>query len=160
FLRGISLEVRLQRERMLPIREALKITSQAAAGLAAAHAVGVVHRDLKPANIFLVECGASGWPDQVFIKLLDFGISKRTGHSTGLTGEFDILGTPGYMAPEQALGKTAAVDHRGDQFALAVITYEMLTGALPFAADDVMEVLQRVIRDTPSAPSALRRELP
>lgn len=160
FLRGISLEVRLQSERMLPIREALKIASQAAAGLAAAHAVDVVHRDLKPANIFLVESGASGWPDQVFIKLLDFGISKRTGHSTGLTGEFDILGTPDYMAPEQALGRTAAVDHRGDQFALAVITYEMLTGALPFAADEVMDVLQRVIRDTPSAPSALRPDLP
>lgn len=160
FLRGISLEARLQDERMLPISEAVKIASQAAAGLATAHAADVVHRDLKPANIFLVESGASGWPDQVFIKLLDFGISKRTGHSRGLTGEFDILGTPDYMAPEQALGKTAAVDHRGDQFALAVITYEMLTGALPFAADEVMDVLQRVIRDTPSAPSALREDLP
>jgi serine/threonine protein kinase len=160
YLRGISLEARLQRERMLPISQALKIATQAAAGLSAAHAVEVVHRDLKPANVFLVDGGASGWPDQVFIKLLDFGISKRAGHSRGLTGEFDILGTPDYMAPEQALGKTAAVDHRGDQFALAVITYEMLTGVLPFAADEVMEVLQRVIRDTPSAPSAHRPELP
>lgn len=160
YLRGISLEARLQRERVLPIAQAIKIATQAAAGLSAAHAVEVVHRDLKPANVFLVDGGASGWPDQVFIKLLDFGISKRAGHSRGLTGEFDILGTPDYMAPEQALGKTAAVDHRGDQFALAVITYEMLTGVLPFAADEVMDVLQRVIRDTPSAPSAHRADLP
>lgn len=160
FLRGASLEARLHRDRMLPIAEALKIATQAAAGLAAAHVVGVVHRDLKPANVFLVDGGASGWPEQVFVKLLDFGISKRAGQTRGLTGEFDILGTPDYMAPEQALGKTAAVDHRGDQFSLAVITYEMLTGALPFAADEVMEVLQRVIRDAPSAPSALRSELP
>lgn len=160
FLRGVSLEARLQAERRLAVAHALRIATQAAAGLAAAHAVEVVHRDLKPANIFLVDGGASGWPDQVFVKLLDFGISKRSGHGRGLTGEFDILGTPDYMAPEQALGKTAAVDHRGDQFALAVITYEMLTGALPFAADEVMDVLQRVIRDTPSAPSALRPELP
>ncbi|NLE86644.1 MAG: serine/threonine protein kinase [Myxococcales bacterium] len=160
FLRGTSLEARLHQGTLLPVAEALKIATQAAAGLAAAHILGVVHRDLKPANVFLVDGKASGWPDELFVKLLDFGISKRADQKRGLTGEFDILGTPDYMAPEQALGKTAAVDHRGDQFSLAVITYEMLTGVLPFAADEVMEVLQRVIRDTPSAPSALRPELP
>src|SRR5690606_21998780 len=94
FLRGVSLEARLQAERRLAVAHALRIATQAAAGLAAAHAVEVVHRDLKPANIFLVDGGASGWPDQVFVKLLDFGISKRSGHGRGLTGEFDILGTP------------------------------------------------------------------
>ncbi len=160
FLRGASLEARLHQGSLLAVAEALKIATQAAAGLAAAHILGVVHRDLKPANVFLVDGKTSGWSDELFVKLLDFGISKRAGQKRGLTGEFDILGTPDYMAPEQALGKTAAVDHRGDQFSLAVITYEMLTGVLPFAADEVMEVLQRVIRDTPSAPSALRPELP
>jgi serine/threonine-protein kinase len=153
-LRGISLESRLERG-LIAIDEAVLIATQAASGLSAAHRRDIVHRDLKPANIFLLDSS-----DQVFVKLLDFGISKRTGHSRGLTGEFDILGTPDYMAPEQALGRTALVDHRGDQFALAVITYEMLTGSLPFAADEVMEVLQRVIRDTPTAPSVVRPEIP
>ncbi len=153
-LRGISLESRLERG-LMAIDEAVLIATQAASGLSAAHRRDIVHRDLKPANIFLLDSS-----DQVFVKLLDFGISKRTGHSRGLTGEFDILGTPDYMAPEQALGRTALVDHRGDQFALAVITYEMLTGRLPFAADEVMEVLQRVIRDTPTAPSVVRPEIP
>ncbi len=152
-LRGRSLESRLE-QGMLPISEAILIATQAASGLSAAHRSDIVHRDLKPANIFLLDS------DRVFVKLLDFGISKRAGHSRGLTGEFDILGTPDYMAPVQALGKTALVDHRGDQFALAVITYEMLTGTLPFAASEVMEVLQRVIRDTPTPPSVLRPEIP
>src|SRR5690606_35116582 len=112
------------------------------------------------ANIFLVDTGA-----ELFVKLLDFGISKRAEAETRaggrkLTGEFDILGTPEYMAPEQALGKTAAVDGRGDQYAVAVILYEMLTGRVPFTANDVMELLQRVIRDVPVPPSELRRELP
>ncbi len=156
YLRGESLDRRLERSSRLATGEALRISMQAALGLAAAHRSGVVHRDLKPANIFLVDAG-----DQVFVKLLDFGISKRAGpQSRKLTGEFDILGTPDYMAPEQALGRTALVDHRGDQFALAVITFEMLTGSLPFAADDVMKVLQRVIRDAPCAPSALNPEIP
>ncbi len=152
-LRGRSLESRLELG-MLPIAEAVLIATQAAAGLNAAHRRDIVHRDLKPANVFLLD------GDETFVKLLDFGISKRTGHSRGLTGEFDILGTPDYMAPEQALGRTAMVDQRGDQFALAVITYEMLTGKLPFAADEVMEVLQRVIRDEPTPPSVLRPEVP
>jgi serine/threonine protein kinase len=124
--------------------------------LTAAHDAEIVHRDLKPGNIFLSEIpgGAS------FVKLLDFGISKRTGGSRKLTGQFDILGTPDYMAPEQASGKTALVDHRGDQFSLAVIAYQMLTGALPFAGNDVMEILRRVMLDTPAAPSVLNEELP
>ncbi len=160
-LRGRSLESRLEQGR-LPIAEAILIATQAASGLSAAHRSDIVHRDLKPANVFLLDSAHSSpsGGGETFVKLLDFGISKRTGHSHGLTGEFDILGTPDYMAPEQALGRTAMVDHRGDQFALAVITYEMLTGRLPFAADEVMEVLQRVIRDTPTLPSAVRPEVP
>jgi hypothetical protein len=83
-----------------------------------------------------------------FVKVLDFGISKNL-TSAGLTGEFDVLGTPDYMAPEQARGLTAKVDHRADQFALSAITFEMLTGVLPFAGDDVGSVLSRVINDDP-----------
>jgi serine/threonine-protein kinase len=144
-LSGESLATRLERERCLPIADAIRIAHQVSSGLAAAHAANIVHRDLKPANIFLAEIPGQG----VTVKLLDFGISKRAGAGKGLTGEYDILGTPDYMAPEQALGKTASVDHRGDQYALAVITYEMLAGRTPFAGDDVMDVLRQVIAAEP-----------
>ncbi len=144
-LSGESLASRLERERCLPIVDAVRIAYQVSSGLAAAHAANIVHRDLKPANIFLSRVAGQG----VLVKLLDFGISKRTGAGKGLTGEYDILGTPDYMAPEQALGKTAQVDHRGDQYALAVITYEMLAGRTPFAGSDVMEVLRQVISAEP-----------
>lgn len=143
-LQGESLASRLERERCLSVTETVRIAYQASSGLAAAHRASIVHRDLKPANIFLVDMPGQG----TLVKLLDFGISKR-GAARGLTGEFDILGTPDYMAPEQALGKTAQVDHRGDQYALAVITYEMLTGRTPFGGEDVMEVLQQVIGKEP-----------
>lgn len=159
-LKGLSVDAIMARNGQLGLHSAVRIALQAASALSAAHQAGIVHRDLKPANIFLVDTG-----EELFVKLLDFGISKKTGEELKLggrklTGEFDILGTPEYMAPEQALGKTAAVDARGDQYALAVILYEMLTGRVPFTADDVMELLQRVIRDIPLAPSVLRPDLP
>ncbi len=140
-LAGESLATRLERERCLPVGDAVRLAHQVSSGLAAAHSAHIVHRDLKPANIFLTNIAGQG----TVVKLLDFGISKRAGASKGLTGEYDILGTPDYMAPEQALGKTALVDHRGDQYALAVITFEMLAGRTPFAGDDVMDVLRQVI---------------
>jgi serine/threonine protein kinase len=160
-LKGRSLDAVLVRHKRLALGPAIRIAIQAASALSAAHHAGIVHRDLKPANIFLVDAG-----DQLFVKLLDFGISKRTEdlrspeNGRKLTGDFDILGTPDYMAPEQALGKTAGVDHRGDQYALGVILYEMIAGRVPFAADDVMELLQRVIRDVPLAPSVHRADIP
>lgn len=155
-LAGESLATRLQRERCLPLAEAIRITHQVSSGLAAAHAANIVHRDLKPANIFLTEVTGQG----SLVKLLDFGISKRAGGGKGLTGEYDILGTPDYMAPEQALGKTAQVDHRGDQYALAVITYEMLAGRTPFAGDDVMDVLRQVISADPPPLEQLAPHVP
>jgi tRNA A-37 threonylcarbamoyl transferase component Bud32 len=148
-LSGQSLASRLERERCLPVLDAIKIAYQVSTGLGAAHAANIVHRDLKPANIFLSEFVTNAPGHNTVVKLLDFGISKRAGAGTGLTGEYDILGTPDYMAPEQALGKTAQVDHRGDQYALAVITYEMLAGRTPFSGDDVMDVLRQVISAEP-----------
>ena len=155
-LDGESLETRLEREERLPLAEAIRITTQAASGLNAAHRANIVHRDLKPGNVFLMDVAGEG----SFVKLLDFGISKRAGAPRGLTGEFDILGTPDYMAPEQASGRTALVDHRGDQFALAVISYQMLTGVLPFAGHDVMEILRHVLNDDPCPPSEIDPGLP
>jgi eukaryotic-like serine/threonine-protein kinase len=157
-LRGRPLDSVIEQHQRLDLRAALKIALQAASGLAAAHSAGIVHRDLKPANIFLVDAG-----DQLFAKLLDFGISKQASSAPGrpkLTGEFDILGTPEYMPPEQALGRTAAVDHRGDQYALGIILYEMLVGHTPFAADDILALLQMVIRDPPTPPSHHRSDVP
>lgn len=140
-LKGESLSERLEREGRLVISDAVRIVQQVASGLFAAHQASIVHRDLKPANIFLTQTAGEG----TRVKLLDFGISKRVGAGRSLTGEFDVLGTPDYMAPEQALGKTASVDHRGDQYALAVIAYEMLCGQTPFSGADVLEVLQKVV---------------
>ena len=140
-LKGESLAARLERDGCLPIVEAVRIVHQVASGLFAAHNSAIVHRDLKPANIFLTEMPGQG----TLVKLLDFGISKRVGVGRSLTGEFDVLGTPDYMAPEQALGKTASVDHRGDQYALAVIAFEMFSGQTPFSGDNVMDVLQQVV---------------
>lgn len=156
-LSGHSLDHTLQSSQRLPVASALSIAIQVAHALGAAHTAGIVHRDLKPANIFLVDAG-----DELFVKLLDFGISKRTGDfasSRKLTLEFDILGTPDYMAPEQATGRTAMVDHRGDQYALGVILFEMLTGRVPFQATEVMALLQRVIHEVPSRPSLYSREV-
>jgi serine/threonine protein kinase len=155
-LSGESLATRLERERCLPIADAVRIAHQVSSGLAAAHAANIVHRDLKPANIFLTRIAGGG----ALVKLLDFGISKRAGGGKGLTGEYDILGTPDYMPPEQALGKTAQVDHRGDQYALAVITYEMLAGRTPFAGDDVMDVLRQVISVEPPPIEQLAPHVP
>lgn len=159
-LAGESLASRLERERCLPIAEALRIAYQVSSGLGAAHAANIVHRDLKPANIFLTEFLTNAPGHSGLVKLLDFGISKRAGAGKGLTGEYDILGTPDYMAPEQALGKTAQVDHRGDQYALAVITYEMLAGRTPFAGSDVMEVLRQVISAEPPPIEQLAPHVP
>jgi serine/threonine protein kinase len=155
-LSGESLATRLERERCLPIADAVRIAFQVSSGLAVAHAASIVHRDLKPANIFLSQIAGQS----ALVKLLDFGISKRAGAGKGLTGEYDILGTPDYMAPEQALGKTAQVDHRGDQYALAVITYEMLAGRTPFAGDDVMDVLRQVISAEPPPIEQLAPHVP
>jgi len=149
-LKGESLSERLERDGCLPVADSARIVQQVASALFAAHQASIVHRDLKPANIFLTTMPGQG---QV-VKLLDFGISKRVGVGRSLTGEFDVLGTPDYMAPEQALGRTASVDHRGDQYALTVIAFEMLSGQTPFSGSDVMDVLHKVV--SAAAPSIER----
>jgi serine/threonine protein kinase len=143
-LQGESLADRLDRLGTFEPDQAVSITSQIASGLAAAHHAGIVHRDLKPANVFLMNVEN----DQAFVKLLDFGISKVSS-GTHLTQQFDIIGTPDYMSPEQACGRTALVDHRGDQYSLAVLSFEMLAGRLPFVADTVPMLLHKVIHEGP-----------
>jgi eukaryotic-like serine/threonine-protein kinase len=131
----------------LPLGRVVPIVHQIAAALEAAHARRVVHGDLKPANVMLVD--REGHAD--LVKVLDFGVAQMFGTRTG-SGEPTnlMLGTPSYMAPEQAEGRNDEIDGRADQFALAVLTYVLLTGADPFPGDSTVEVLARIIHAEPT----------
>ena len=144
-LEGTDLAYRIHQVGRLPLEAAVHIAKQVASALAAAHDQGVVHRDLKPANVFLV--ALPGEPD--FVKILDFGISKVRAARTQLTNASTIIGTPDYMSPEQATGMLDAIDQRTDQWALACIVWEMLSGRPPFAGDDVSAVFYQVIHLDP-----------
>ncbi|HEX8820712.1 MAG TPA: serine/threonine-protein kinase [Archangium sp.] len=145
YLRGESLEERLSRG-PLPLAEALAIVRQMGSALQAAHRAGVVHRDLKPANVFLIPSDTGER-----VKLLDFGISKILDSQTLKTQESVLIGTPQYMAPEQALGKNSEVDARTDLFALGCIVYEMLSGTPPFAGEgsSIVQVVFRIVHTHP-----------
>jgi serine/threonine-protein kinase len=145
YLEGEDLEHRMVRQGRLPVESAVHIIRQVASALSAAHAKDIVHRDLKPANVFLL--AAAGEPD--FVKVLDFGISKVKAASARLTRAQAVVGTPNYMSPEQATGKVDETDHRADQWALACITWEMLTGRTPFIADDVSALLYQIVNVNP-----------
>ncbi|HEX8538511.1 MAG TPA: serine/threonine-protein kinase, partial [Cystobacter sp.] len=153
YLRGESLEQRLARG-PLTLEEMSALTRQIGSGLVAAHRAGVVHRDLKPANVWLVPTDSGGSVSER-VKLLDFGISKMLASQTLQTQDSVLMGTPQYMAPEQALGRNSEVDARTDLFALGCIVYEMLSGRSPFEGEDngVMQVLFRIVH-TPPEPLA------
>jgi len=154
FLEGEDLADRLSREKKLPLAGAVRINKQVASALAETHAKGVVHRDLKPANIFL-----SKIQGEDFAKILDFGISKVRAASTALTNASTLMGTPMYMAPEQAKGETE-LDHWTDQWALACITYEMLAGRPPFVGDDTAALLYQVVHEDPPPLAQFNPNLP
>jgi urea transport system substrate-binding protein len=155
-LRGESLEARLQRDRSLPVAEALAVARETAEGLAAVHEHGLVHRDIKPSNIWLEgEPGAPATGRRV--KLIDFGIARPTTEEPGLTVAGHVIGTPTYMAPEQAAGWP--VDGRADLYGLGCVMYRMTTGHTPFdvAGPSTMSVLRAVIQN--NAPE-IRKEAP
>ena len=160
YLRGESLEQRLSRGR-LPLSEVLTLVRQIGSALQAAHRAGVVHRDLKPANVFLVPTDVEGvMGDRV--KLLDFGISKMLDSSTVQTQEAVLIGTPQYMAPEQALGKNSEVGPATDLFALGCIVYEMLSGRAPFAGEgsSLVQVVFRIVHAQPEPLAQLCPDVP
>ncbi|MEZ4365640.1 MAG: serine/threonine-protein kinase [Kofleriaceae bacterium] len=132
----------------MPLPEVTRIVRQVASALAAAHREGIVHRDLKPQNVFLVPTEVGGTIIEQ-VKVLDFGISKIQGSQTIQTLDNALLGTPQYMAPEQAKGEHSSVDERTDLFALGAIVYEMITGRAAFAGANVPEVVFKVVFQEP-----------
>ena len=138
---------------MAPAR-AIAIVRQLAAALEEAHRNGIVHRDIKPQNIRLQRYSPTG---QIYLKVLDFGIAKQLGDENGqsLTATGAVIGTPAYMAPEQAGG--SKVDARADQYAVGVVLYELLTGTVPFVSDTVTGVL---VSHLTKPPPPLPREVP
>src|SRR6266498_274259 len=148
YLEGKNLNQTVRAEGAMAFERALPILIQVCGALEEAHRAGIVHRDLKPENIFL--CTQGGLRD--FPKVLDFGLAKVTERemrpgSLILTQEGMVFGTPEFMSPEQAQGKT--LDARSDIYSLAVILYEVLTGKLPFDAKSPMEYIQLHVQKEP-----------
>jgi len=150
YVPGKSLQERIDAGGPLGLKEILRVGMQAAAGLAAAHAQGLVHRDVKPANI-LLENGVER------VKLTDFGLARAV-DDAALTQSGVIAGTPQYMAPEQVRGD--AVDHRADLFSLGSVLYAMCTGRSPFRAETTVAVLRRVCDEAPRPVREIRPEVP
>ncbi len=151
WLEGEDLASRLERNK-LTVNESLILVTRIAEALAVAHARGIVHRDLKPSNIFLVQ------GDVARAKLLDFGISQIDG-STRLTRTGAIIGTPGYMSPEQAAGSHHC-DARADVFSLGCVFYECLTGRAAFPGQHVMAILTKILLEEPPSIRTIAPDLP
>jgi serine/threonine protein kinase/tetratricopeptide (TPR) repeat protein len=138
--------------RSLTIAESVLVLSHAAEGLAFAHTRGLVHRDVKPSNLFLVDGSLRK------VKVLDFGIVRHAGAITEITKTGVMLGTPGFMSPEQVRGRKD-IDARADVFALGCVLYRCLTGRLPFASDDPIAILTRVLFEDVLPPRLLVGEI-
>jgi serine/threonine-protein kinase len=154
-LEGESLRERLDRVGKLSVRDTAEIIGQSASAVGAAHARGIVHRDLKPENIFLCKRGGHD-----FVKVLDFGVSKLLHSQTVSTETGALIGTPQYMAPEQASGAAADIDPRTDVFALGAIAYECLTGDFAFQAPTPVGVMYSVVHSAPRPMRELRPDVP
>jgi serine/threonine-protein kinase len=153
FIQGMTLKQLFRSKGALPLGVGLQIAKQAAAGLVAAHEMGVVHRDVKPHNIMLTP--------QSDVKIMDFGIVRDTTKSegSGMTQAGTIMGTPDYMSPEQAMGK-GDLDHRSDVYSFGVVLYEMFSGALPFRGETPIAIAMKHIQEEPKAPRAVNPKMP
>jgi hypothetical protein len=150
-LKGETLEDRLRRQGKLPLPEAVRVARETAAGLAAAHERRLIHRDIKPSNLWLE--GPAGR-----VKILDFGLAQPVDDAGNLTISGLVVGTPQYMAPEQASGN--AVEARSDLFSLGCVLYRMTTGELPFQGANAMQVLRAIELEVPRPPREATPELP
>jgi eukaryotic-like serine/threonine-protein kinase len=152
FIEGETLRGKLSRERQLPVPDAVRIAADIADALDYAHKRNVIHRDIKPENILLHD----GRP-----MVADFGIALAVQHAGGtrMTQTGMSLGTPQYMSPEQAMGERD-VDHRADIYALAAVTYEMLTGEPPFSGPTAQAIVAKVMTNDPVPPRELRKTIP
>jgi eukaryotic-like serine/threonine-protein kinase len=158
-LHGETLGQRLAREQPLSIADTAKILLPAISAIGTAHARGIIHRDLKPDNIYLSHEG-----DDTAVKVLDFGIAKLLGsaasrHDSMATQTGSTLGTPSYMAPEQAVGEKD-VDHRADVWALGVIAYECLSGVRPIEGENAGQVIMRLMTTGITPLARVTRGLP
>jgi serine/threonine protein kinase len=158
YLEGVELGSVIEREGALDVARALRISGQICRALQAAHREGIIHRDLKPENIFLIVRGG----EADVVKVLDFGIAKTTeaeaARERRLTSPGMAMGTPEYMAPEQAAGRPA--DARTDVYSLGAIMYEMVTGVPPYQGDNFMEILTKKATLDPPPPVTIRSDLP
>ena len=156
FLRGTTLSQRVALSGRLKPDFALPIVEQMAAGLEAAHAAGVIHRDFKSPNVLLVP--ATGSPNGIRVVITDFGLAHAvSGEMASLTGSLDVVGTPAYMAPEQLEGNeiTAATD----TYALGIVMFEMLTGAVPFTGTSVISSALRRLKEPAPSPRSLVQDI-
>ncbi len=151
FIDGGSLSARL-RDGPLPPRDAAELVQRIAEAVQYAHERGVIHRDLKPANVLLDRHGQP--------RITDFGLAKNVGHDSGLTASGQIMGTPGYMPPEQAAGHIQLVGETADIYSLGAVLYALLTGRPPFQADNMLDTLKQVIDKEPVSPAALNARVP
>ncbi len=151
--RGSDLATRLRKQGSLSLPEVLELSSALADALTRVHDAGVVHRDLKPVNVFYAD-SPTGRP---LWKVLDFGVSKLRSSTDTLT-DVGVVGTPGYMSPEQARG--LPVDHRSDIFAMATLLYRTLTGRPAFTGNDTPQIMFEVVYKMPERPSSILKQLP
>lgn len=150
-LKGETLHRRLENAVPMSVMAAMHIGREMAEGLAAAHAMGIIHRDIKPTNIWLEEpCGR--------VKILDFGLARLADHSDRVTSTGSILGSPSWMAPEQAAGR--GIGTHSDLFSLGCILYQMTTGRKPFPGGDVMAILSALANTNPPPASSLNPDVP
>jgi serine/threonine protein kinase len=158
YLDGSDLSAWLLERGALPIEQAVEFVLQACEAIAEAHSLGIVHRDLKPANLFVIRRPDGG----LSVKVLDFGISKRTGLSGSagsMTRTAAIMGSPLYMSPEQ-MQSSKDTDTRSDIWALGIILYELLTGDAPFTADTMPELVLKIVSAPPPLLRAVKPDAP